>query len=228
MKILLTGGAGKLGRQIHRYLAGIGHQVLSYDIATGDDLLDLERLTSAARDCELTVHFGGSSHPGIGTLTSYMQVNVWGTIYAYQAARDADHQKFIFASSGAIYGWDLPEDSRPQRNALDEHTPLIQTLCEPYSASKLICENLLQAIAKKDMRMPVIALRLAPVWNTDQDTVGKFLFSALSPQVVCRVVENLIKISLTNEYIALNIADPWRNGGYSIDKARGLGVFEAC
>jgi nucleoside-diphosphate-sugar epimerase len=230
MKVLLTGGAGKLGRYVHRYLAEIGHQVLCYDLANGDDLLDLPRLTSAAQDCELTIHFGGLAHPGMGPLAAYMQVNVWGTLHAYCAARDAHHRQFIFASSGAVYGWDLPDDVRPQLlrprlATVDEQTPLLQSTSEPYSYSKLVCEHLLQAACQHDARLPVIALRLAPLWNADQEPAEKFLYSALSPQIVCLVVEQLIKLPCPDGFTALNIADPWRSGGYSITRARAMGVF---
>ncbi|MBN2469572.1 MAG: SDR family oxidoreductase [Anaerolineae bacterium] len=225
MKILLTGGAGKLGRHLGRYLVAVGHAVRSYDLASGDDLLDLERLSNAAQDCELTIHFGGLSHPGMGPPEAYLRVNVWGTIHAYWAAREAHHRQFIFASSGAVYGWDLPDGLRPRLLAVDEQTPLMQNVTEPYSYSKLVCENLLQAACQHDPRLPVIALRLAPLWNADQEPAEKYLSSALSPQIVCLVVEQLLGMSPANEYLALNIADPWRSGGYNINKAREMGVF---
>jgi nucleoside-diphosphate-sugar epimerase len=225
MKILLTGGAGKLGRYIFRYLTDIGHQVLSYDLANGDDLLDLDRLSQAAQSCDLTIHFGGLAHPGMGPLSSYMQVNVWGTIHAYWAAKSANHRLFIFASSGAVYGWDLPDDLRPRLLVVDEQTPLMQNTVEPYSYSKLVSENLLQAACQRDTRLPVIALRLAPLWNADQEPSERYLYSALSPQVVCLVVEKLIKLSFPAAFTVLNIADPWRCGGYDIARAREMGVF---
>jgi nucleoside-diphosphate-sugar epimerase len=225
MNILLTGGAGKLGRHIKQYLLNIGHQTVSYDIANGDDLLNLESLAKAAEKCELTIHFGGLSHPGMGPLAVYIQVNIWGTIHAYWAAKEAKHRQFIFASSGAVYGWDLPDGLRPHLSNVDEQTPLMENMNEPYSFSKLMCENLLQAACQREMRLPVIALRLAPLWNADQEPAEKYLYSALSPQIVCLVVEHLIEISFPNTFTSLNIADPWRSGRYNIKKAIDLGVF---
>jgi nucleoside-diphosphate-sugar epimerase len=225
MKILLTGGAGKLGRQLGQYLADIGHRVVSYDIANGNDLLDLPKLIQAAHGCELTVHFGGLAHPDMGPLEAYIKVNVWGTIHAYWASWDASHQKFIFASSGAVYGWDLPDGLRPHLSEVDEQTPLMQHNSEPYSYSKIVCEHLLQFACQHDARLPVVALRLAPLWNADQNPAEQFLYSALSPQVVCLVVGKLLKIPLASDYIALNIADPWRSGGFNIAKARDMGLF---
>lgn len=225
MRVLLTGGAGRLGRHVYRYLKGLGHSVFSYDIADGNDLLDQKKIIRAARDCDLTIHFGGLSHPGMGTFAAYFQVNVWGTIHAYCAAREAYHRLLIVASSGAVYGWDLPGELRPQRSAIDEQTPVMENIAESYSYSKLACEHLLQAACQHDRRLPVFAMRLAPLWNVDQAPAEQFLYSALSPEVVCLVIEHLIEMKLPPEFVALNIADPWRCGGYSIAKAREMGLF---
>lgn len=80
------------------------------------DLADLDRLTEAAADVDVIVHFGG-----VADEASYEDIrtaNIDGTYHVYEAARRAGVQRVIYASSNHIVGF------HPASEVLDESAAL--------------------------------------------------------------------------------------------------------
>ena len=66
MKVFLTGNRGRIGLVVERQLHEGGHQVVGFDIATGDDILDAEAVERAMVDCDGVAHLAmlmGREHP---------------------------------------------------------------------------------------------------------------------------------------------------------------------
>jgi len=58
VRVLLTGHRGFVGRDLLSRLRADGHDVVGFDIADGDDLLDRTAVMERARACDAVVHAG--------------------------------------------------------------------------------------------------------------------------------------------------------------------------
>jgi UDP-glucose 4-epimerase len=161
VKVFLTGAAGFIGSNLADRLLAQGHTVVGYDnFSTGQreflelaslsprfnlqqgDILDLHCLTSAMAGCDLTVHFAanadvrfGPDHP-----RKDLDQNTIGTANVLEAARRNGVPRFVFSSTGSVYG-------EPSVFPTPEDAPFpIQTSL--YGASKLAAEGLIGAYAE--------------------------------------------------------------------------------
>ena len=78
---------------------------------SGDDILDLRsRLTERFRGSFAVVHLAGIPHPRMpGAIEAdFRRINYEGSVNVFEAARDATVSKFVFASSGQVYGINNP------------------------------------------------------------------------------------------------------------------------
>lgn len=224
-KILLTGSQGKLGRRIKKRLMYLGtSHIVQFDRVLGQDLLDNNQVRQACSDSNATIHLAGLSHPGMAGPGSYLWVNTIGSAILLEEAVRAKHSKFIFVSSGAVYGWDLDPPvniSAP----VSECTPLAYTAAEPYTVSKIMAEQALTLLGS-DGRIKVIILRLAPIWNEGEEASPKYLYSAVSAERAVDAIINSLGAKVDNHVSIYNIADPERCGNYSIDKALRDGIIQ--
>lgn len=148
--ILVTGGAGYIGSHCCRALTAAGYHPVVFDnfstghrsFVTGSrvvgDLRDKAALASAFKQYRIAavMHFAASSLVGESVVDpqKYYSNNVAGTLSLLEAMREADCDRLVFSSTGAVYG---NADSK----ALPESYP-----CEPinpYGASKWMIERLL-------------------------------------------------------------------------------------
>jgi UDP-glucose 4-epimerase len=156
MKILVTGATGKVGSRLARRLAQRGDEVRALvrdltrasdlreariEIAQGD-LLEASSLAAAMRDVDAVVHCAAFFRGA--TPEQAHAVNDLGTQHLARAARDASVKRFIFTSTGLVYG---PTGGRPARED-DPCAPI-----DGYPASKLAAERFLLAMAGLDVRV---------------------------------------------------------------------------
>jgi UDP-glucose 4-epimerase len=174
MKILVTGATGKVGSRLSQRLAQRGHQVraLVRDAAraaelrnhgielTLGDLLDTDSLAAAVRGVDALVHcaafFRGASPEQAHA------VNDVGTQHLASAARAAGIKRFIFTSTGLVYG---PTDGRLASE---------DDACAPtaaYPVSKLAAERFLLALPDLDVRV----LRLPFVYGDGDPHIAEAL-----------------------------------------------------
>jgi len=112
--VLLTGASGALGRQIARYLGGLGWTLKLTDIApfpdplpagasfTRADLNDGVAILRLAEGCGMVLHFGG-----VAVERPFEEVlgpNVRGLYHIYEAAR-REGARVLFASSNHAIGF---------------------------------------------------------------------------------------------------------------------------
>jgi len=91
------------------------------------------------------------------------QVNVVGLLNVLDHASRTGTQKFIFASSGAIYG-------TPQHLPIDEATP--QNPSSPYGITKMVGEHYLRFF-RETRNLDFTALRYGNVYGPRQDPNGE-------------------------------------------------------
>src|SRR4051812_28961665 len=121
MKILVTGATGKVGSRLAKRLAKRGHHVRALvrdearakdlrdaglELAVGD-LLEVDSLAAAVRGIEAVVHCAAFFRGA--TPEQAHAVNDLGTQHLASAARAASVKRFVFTSTGLVYG---PHGSR--------------------------------------------------------------------------------------------------------------------
>ncbi|MGQ9760007.1 MAG: NAD-dependent epimerase/dehydratase family protein [Candidatus Methanomethylicaceae archaeon] len=137
MRVLLMGGAGFIGSHIADELLREGHEVIIYDnFSTGSmantanlkdrikivegDVLDFDRILSAAKGCDLISHQAAQLEIGSAINTPLMdaRVNIEGTPNVLETAVRNKVKKVIYASSASVYGEavKLPQDEEHPKN----------------------------------------------------------------------------------------------------------------
>jgi dTDP-L-rhamnose 4-epimerase len=108
VKVLLTGGAGFIGRPTGRALRRAGAEVSVFDRALDprDDITDLERVRAAVHGCDAVVHLAAKVGLGVNLddINDYVQTNDLGTANMLRAAAGANVQRLVYASSMVVYG----------------------------------------------------------------------------------------------------------------------------
>lgn len=172
MKILVTGATGKVGSRLAKRLADRGDDVRALvrdaaraaelrgagvELAKGD-LLDATSLAAAVRGVDAVVHCAAFFRGA--TPEQAHAVNDVGTQLLAHAARDAAVTRFVFTSTGLVYG---PSGGR----LLSEDAP-----CAPidaYPLSKLAAERFLLGTEGLDVRV----LRLPFVYGAGDPHIAE-------------------------------------------------------
>jgi len=194
VKVLVTGGAGYLGWSVISALADMSGiaEIVIYDnfmrqnyglllksrqemrkkcIVRVDDILNSRGLEKALEGAECICHLAAlapspysDDHPH-----AFDQVNHWGTAEVAYAAERAKVKRFVYVSSGAIYGF-----------GRDFFTPQSSPMpVSAYGASKLAGENQVRRLSDK---MEVVIIRAGTLFGLNPvarfDTfVNKFVLN---------------------------------------------------
>jgi len=155
MRIVLTGAAGRLGRETWRQLLAAGHEVLASDVVSATDVpgvLRVEDLRAAAvvddawAGCDAVVHL--ANHATSYGLDGRMVFtdNVTMNFHALERARRGGVGRFIFASSvQAMRSERFSQHDAPSRLSglpLSGDSPATPT--NPYALSKALGEEQLR------------------------------------------------------------------------------------
>ena len=127
MKVLLTGGAGFIGRPTVGALSRAGAEVSVFDRALDrrDDITALDRVCAAVQGCQAVVHLAAKVGLGVDLhdMDDYVRTNDLGTAIVLQAAANAGVRRLVFASSMVVYGEGAYECRRDGRIAPPPRTP---------------------------------------------------------------------------------------------------------
>jgi UDP-glucose 4-epimerase len=187
MKTLVTGGTGFVASNIVRTLAEQGEQVVSFDLVPPSDLLrayiepwaervtfiqgDLlsqdELDTVLEQDIKRIVHaavFTGL-FPDIeaGRSRDIVAINVIGTTNVLEMARKLSIERFLYVSSGAVYG-----DDYPDRVLTEESAPRPHTL---YAVTKYVSELLTRRYGELH-GFPTVSVRLGSPYGPMERVTG--------------------------------------------------------
>jgi UDP-N-acetylglucosamine/UDP-N-acetylgalactosamine 4-epimerase len=200
---LITGVAGFIGSNLLECLLSLGQAVVGLDnFSTGHpknidealerggvdarfrliygDVTDLNICREACNGVHIVLHqaaLGSVPRSIDDPLTSHAS-NVDGFVNMLVAARDAKVQRFVYASSSAVYGDDPGLPNREER---------IGQVLSPYAATKLIDETY-AGVFTRVYGLPAIGLRYFNVFGRRQDPQGPY--AAVIPRWVTRLALN--------------------------------------
>jgi UDP-glucose 4-epimerase len=148
--VLITGGAGYIGKICHYHLQNLGYKVLIVDdLSSGNSPLSIENFAKFSlldkislyeyfqnNNIDAVIHLASRIQVGesIKAPLDYYQINVMGTINLLKMMIEFNTTKLIFASSAAVYG--------QTSNTPISETNTLQPL-NPYGFSKLFSEQII-------------------------------------------------------------------------------------
>lgn len=149
-RVLLTGAAGNLGRELRDRLAGRFPVLRLSDIGEmapagpGEevvrcDLADAEAVAGLCRDVNAILHFGGRSTEA--DWDTVLPANIIGAVNLWEAARKAGVKRIVFASSNHVIGLH-------RRSERIDHRAMAAPDCR-YGLSKAFGEDLAAMYAYK-------------------------------------------------------------------------------
>lgn len=175
MKVLVTGGAGNVGRIVSRELIQAGHSVVVFDMKDPAEdmghfikgsITSCDALDKAMAGCEAVVHLAAipAYKPEIPT-SDFMLINVTGTSNVVESAGKNGVRKLVMASSDSALGFVFATHPfAPLTFPIDE----THALCpqDPYGLSKLLGEEICKAGTRK-YGLRTLCLRFCWVWFED-------------------------------------------------------------
>ena len=180
MKVLVTGGSGKLGRAVLKDLVANGYQVLNVDQALPKDAIcptvrvDLASFGDVASvimggvderkgPFDAVVHLAAIPAPGLVPNATTFANNVPSTYNVFEACRLARIRNIVFASSETVLG--LPFDTPPPYVPVDEeYFPRPETA---YSLGKLLDETMAAQFCRWDPELKIVGLRFSNVMEVE-------------------------------------------------------------
>jgi nucleoside-diphosphate-sugar epimerase len=188
MRLVVTGGNGKLGREVVRGLTEAGHDVFVLDaVGTRADNFTRIDLTnygsvvdafSSVNDrytgLDAVVHLAAIPAGGLETDSATFFNNMNSTFNVFQAARRAGIKRIVYASSETLLG--IPFEIDPPYLPVDEEYPSRPE--SMYSVVKHLEEELATKLVRWDPELSITGLRFSnvldasdyenqPLWDAD-------------------------------------------------------------
>src|SRR5215467_1199572 len=170
MKILVTGGTGKVGQYVVRELlknesGKPAHEVTVLDRMPGPesssvryllgDVQDLGQVFEAVVGCDAVIHLAAMKNPNVATTKLTFETNVVGTFNVHHAAFRFGVKRVVSTSSIAILGWSYGErDFESDYLPVDEDHPVKPQ--DVYGLSKEIGEDIARSYTRKGLETIVI------------------------------------------------------------------------
>jgi nucleoside-diphosphate-sugar epimerase len=191
MRIIVTGGTGRLGRYVIKELVEHGHDVLSIDTVVPSeqacpslalDLAEVKGLLSVFDSADAVMHlaripfpYTGNGYdpasglwksPDLAADTERFCRNVTISYNVLVASLEAGVKRIVSGSSLAVYGLYYPScPNAPDYLPIDENHPLIPQ--DPYGMTKLVGEKLCDSFARKN-EIQIASLRFALIATDEQ------------------------------------------------------------
>lgn len=160
-RVVVTGGAGRLGRSLVAGLATAGHELISLDRATSDapeltgvaqvaiDLSDADATATALTEAkaDALIHLAAIAVPFSAPEDVIMRTNASLAISVLGSAVASGIPKIVAASSPTVLGYGAPTGWVPDRFPLDEDTPPMPW--NAYALSKHLIEQSLRMYARQ-------------------------------------------------------------------------------
>jgi len=175
MEILVTGGAGYIGSHTCLELLREGYDVVVIDNLSNSHKIALDRIEKLAEktitfyqadvmdkaaleniftnhNIQAVIHFAGLKAVGesVKKPLSYYRNNLISSLVLFEVMQQYAVKKLVFSSSATVYGV-------PKKTPITEEAP--RTTTNPYGATKLMIEQMLEDIAASDSSWQISLLR---------------------------------------------------------------------
>jgi nucleoside-diphosphate-sugar epimerase len=203
MRALVTGGGGFIGSHIVDALLREGYDVRVLDnFSTGErrnllhvageveivegDMRSFERAHSAVKGCDFVFHQAAlpSVPRSVADPLTTSEVNITGTLNVLLAARDAEVQRVVYASSSSAYG---------ATQAEVKHEALPVAPMSPYAVAKYAGEANCHAFWRV-YGLETVAIRYFNVFGPRQSPVSEY----------AAVIPNFIVAALLGEAVTIH------------------------
>ena len=174
MRIIVTGGSGKLGRSVVRTLRDEGNQVANLDrfgergTFTQVDLTDYGQVIDAMAGvddrhdgADAIVHLAAIPAPGLASDVATFHNNMLSTFNVFQAAKRLGITRIVYASSETVLG--LPFDVPPPYIPVDEEYSARPE--STYSLVKHLEEQMAIELVRWHPELSITALRFSNVMD---------------------------------------------------------------
>ncbi|KAF2020492.1 NAD(P)-binding protein [Aaosphaeria arxii CBS 175.79] len=190
LRVIFTGGSGRIGRRVIRELVKAGHEVLNLDLIRLDDvdvhtmrcdLADSGQVFSCLntymrlgepfpayppRIPDAVIHFAAMSTPMIVSDGETFRLNVMGTHNVIEAACKLGVKKLVIASSVTTYGVSFGQGHCEFPSfPIDEDLDVNPT--DPYALSKVVGERIARSYAAR-FGMDIYCLRIGRVVEPEE------------------------------------------------------------
>jgi nucleoside-diphosphate-sugar epimerase len=159
MKIVVTGGVGKLGRWVVRDLMAARHSVTVFDRVRATEAVDrclqgdienLSEVGGAFDGADAVIHLAGIPTHGVVADDVTFRINVMGAFNVHEAARRNRILRVVSLSSEAVYGWapgSWEREHGPDYLPIDEDHRCAPQDC--YGLSKQAMEDIARSFTAK-------------------------------------------------------------------------------
>ena len=194
MKILVTGGAGFIGRHLVKALIEERHHVVVFDNLSNSsekllrsvsgefsfvkgDITNYDQISSVVSGVDLVIHLAAmiSVNDSVTHPEKTIRINVGGTENLLRACVANHVKNFIATSSAAVYG-----DLQTPEISLDEKSKT--NSISPYGKSKLEMENLIKQFSIEN-DLNTIILRLFNIYGMGQSSEYAGIISKFSENI---------------------------------------------
>ncbi|ANJ28028.1 NAD-dependent epimerase/dehydratase family protein [Agromyces aureus] len=179
MRIIVTGGSGKLGRTVVATLRDEGHEVVNLDqhgergTLVRVDLTDYGQVIDAIAGVDdqhtgtdAIVHLAAVPAPGLLSDVATFHNNMLASFNVFQAAKRLGITRIVTASSETVLG--LPFDVPPPYIPVDEEYPARPE--STYSLVKHLEETMAIELVRWNPELSITALRFSNVMDPDDYT----------------------------------------------------------
>lgn len=246
MRILVTGGAGFIGKHLVKFLIEKGHLVTIFDDFSNSeknsvaflvnmgakiiegDITKFEDIINAVNEYDIVIHLAAkiSVEESIKNPSETFHINVDGTRNVLVACEKTHVKKLIVASSAAVYGESLPN----VRLTEDSKTNPIS----PYGESKVMMEHEIRKfIAKHNINC--VILRFFNIYGVGQSPE----YAGVITKFIKRITENKpLKIfgdgMQTRDFVSIkdvidsiyDAIENGKNGTYNIASGKTITIKE--
>lgn len=202
---LVTGGAGFIGSNLCEAILNMGYKVRclddlsigkqenvdlfieneNYEFIKGD-IRDFETCLEATKGVDYVLHQAawGSVPRSVEMPLKYNDINIKGTLNIFEASRQNEVKKVVYASSSSVYG---DEETLPKKEG-KEGNPL-----SPYALTKQVDEKYAKIYADL-YNLDIYGMRYFNVFGRRQDPDGAY----------AAVIPKFIKLLLNNKQPTIN------------------------